>query len=458
MNAQQDHLDLVSSAVEMARGSGADDAEAFLTDSRSVQIDVSDRAVETVNAANDVGIGIRILKDQKMIFGSSNDITRGSVADLISGLMSKVPYHTPDEFNVIPGREFGSLEGDWSANSDLISFDPSITEVPIEEKIDRAIQIDVIGREVSPKILGSMTVIYQDQLDHIYLANSNGAAGHYPRSSWVAYAEFIGAAGDDRQSGSHFENKVMYGEFDPEAVARRAAQNAIRMLGAQPIESCELPALVDPLVAAGLFEYLASMLSADMVQKGMSLFAGRLEEAVASEHVNLVDDGLLRGGVATSPVDGEGVPRQRTPLVEAGVLKSYLYDCYTARKGDCQSTGNRSRSSYRSQGGIATTNLIVEAGATPRDQVLAAVDDGFYLAEAFGLHAGVDPTSGDFSLPAAGFRIESGELGYPVRGISIGGNLFELLRSVDRVADDRTWVGTTACPTISVSNIKIGGV
>jgi PmbA protein len=451
-------MSLTVDAVDMATDGGADAAEALITDSRSVQVQVSDRAVEQVNAVSDAGIGVRILKDQKMIFGSSNDLARESVNELISGLLSKVVYHTPDEFNVIPGREFGPLEGDWSAISDLVPFDATMAEVPIEEKIEKTILLDVVGRGVNQKITGSMTVLYQDESGHMYLANSNGIAGHFPRSSWAAYAEFIAADGDDRQSGSHFDNNVRYEEFDPEAIARRAAQNALRMLGAEPLESCELPMVVDPTVAAGLFEYISGMLSADMVQKGRSLFADKIDEQVASDSVTLVDDGLLEGGLATSPVDGEGIPRQRTPLIVNGVLASYLYDCYTAKKGNCPSTGNRSRSDYQSAGGIGTTNLVVEAGAKTPEEVFSAIGDGFYLTEAFGLHAGVDPTSGDYSLPAAGFRIENGALTSPIRGISIGGNLFELLGAVDDVCNDVTWVGSTACPTISVTSVKIGGV
>lgn len=457
MKMKKELSELAQFAVDYSRKLGADAAEAFISDNETILINVSSREVEQANRIAEAGIGLRLLKDQKMVSGSSNDLSRSSIKDFISDLMRKVPFHTPDEFYVIPGKEGGFLSGDWSSYAELLSYDPKIAEVSIQEKIKKAISIETSGLDFSPKVLGSMFVIYQDTTVFYYLANSNGIAGWYPGSVCGGGGNFSAGEGEDRQSGTYISVCVGYEDFDPEDVGRRGAQNAVRMLGAKPIQSCEVPLIVSPEVGTQILSYIVGMLSADMVQKGKSLFAAKLETKVASDVFILIDDGKLKGGVATSPVDGEGVPRQTTPLIVNGVLKNYLYDSYTAKKGKVKSTGNHSRDSFQSRGGIGSTNLYLQQSNIKPESFISSIGKGFYVKEAFGLHAGIDPVSGDFSIPVAGFMIEKGRVTYPVRGISIGGNLFDLLKSVDKVADDLTWFQSVACPTFLVSNIKIGG-
>ncbi len=458
MKQKKEYMDLSQYAVDQAMRAGADAADAFITDSQNVEIYVSNRSVESVNASSDAGVGIRIMKDQKMIFASNNELSKNGIKSLVEDLMKKVPYHTPDEFNVIYGKEYGVLEGDWSSYSDLISFDPKIAEVSVKDKIEKAVQLETSGLDHSQKIAGSMYVVYQDQATIAYLTNSNGIFGWYPTGGCGGFAQFSAADGDERQSGDHVQISVHYDDFDPAQVGKQAAENAIQMLGAKPIKSCEVPMVVSPEIGVTLLSYIVGMLSADPVQKGKSLFAGKIGEKVASDLITLIDDGRLKGGLATRPVDGEGVPRQTTPLIVDGLLKTYLYDCYNAKKGSTKSTGNRGRSSYQSFGGINSTNLYLKPGNVKPEEIVAGIKDGFYLSVAFGLHAGINDVTGDFSLPVAGFRIEKGQKTYPIRGVTIGGNLFDFLKSVDQIGDDLTWIQSTGCPTFSVESIKIGGV
>jgi PmbA protein len=458
MKQKKEHMDLCQYAVDQAIKTGADAADAFITDSQRVEIFASNRAVESVNSSSDAGVGITIMKDQKIIFSSSNELLKSSIKELVSDLLKKVPYHTADEFNVIYGKEYGVLEGNWADYTDLLSYDPKITEMPIEAKIKRAVGLETAALDFSPKISGSMLVQYADQVSFCYFANSNGISGWYPRGGCNGFGWFSAAEGDERQSGSLSRGCVKYDDFDEVSLGRKAAEIAVQMLGAKPIKSCEVPMVVSPEIGVDLLAYIVGMLSADPVQKGKSLFAGKIGEIVAASSVTLVDDGKMKGGMATQPVDGEGVPRQTTPLITDGVLKNYLYDCYNAKKGNTRSTGNRGRGSYQSSGGIGSTNLYMKPGNVSPDEIIAGIKDGFYLTTAFGLHAGINDVTGDFSLPVAGFKIENGQTTFPIRGVTIGGNLFEFLKSVDDIGDDLTWVQATGCPTFSVANIKIGGV
>jgi len=458
MKMRQEFMDLVRFAADYAKKSGADAAEAYITENQSVEVQVSNRQVEQVNAYQDAGIGLRILKERKMIFSSSNELSRDSIQDLIADLLKKVAYHTADECNVIPGAESGSLSGDWSGYTDLISFDPEFAERSVREKIQRALTIEKAGLDYSGKIKGAMMSVYQDSMIFVYMANSNGISGWYPSAGCGGYSSMIAAEGNDQQSGSHMMAALKYGDFQPAEVGRRAAEKAVKMLGAQPIKSCEIPLVVDPEMGVNFVSLVASMASAKLVQTGKSLLAGKLDTQIAAPFLDIIDDGRLKNGFGTSPVDGEGVPTQTTPIVVNGVLKNYLYDCYTAVKDKVKSTGNRSRGGYQSAGAVGGTNVYMKKGSIKPQAIISGIKRGFYMNVAFGLHAGVDPTSGDFSFPVAGFMIENGRIAAPVRGISIAGNIFDFMKSIDKIGSDLTWFQTQGCPTFSVPNIKIGGV
>ena len=457
MKENKAYMDLAALAVDAARRAGADAAEAYISDTESVQIDVSGRQVETVNAVREAGIGVRVLKEQKLAFASTNELSKKAVQGVVQGLMNKVVFHSADEANVIAGEEAGVLEGGWASHAEFITYDPRIAEVPVQEKIKRAIELETSALDYSPKVVGSMITIYQDATSYVYLANSNGIAGWFPSAGCGGVAEVSAADGDDHQSGSFFKACVKYADFDPREVGRLAAENAVKMLGARPVASMEIPLVVSPEMGAQLLSFIVAMLSADEVQKGRSLFAGKIDGEVAAAAFNLIDDGRLKGGLSTAPVDGEGAPTQTTPLIVAGVLKAYLFDSYCAKKGKTKSTGNRIRQGYSSAGGIGPTNLYLKPGEGTAEEIIGGIDRGFYLTQAIGLFAGIDSASGDFSIPSAGFMIEKGKLTFPVRGISIGGNLFEFLQAVDRIGSDLTWFQAVGSPTFSVKTIKIGG-
>jgi PmbA protein len=462
VNFKKEHLDVAELAVERAKKAGrsagaAVAAEAFVSDQETIQVNVSARAVEQMNAVKEAGIGVRVLRDGKMAFGSTNDLSKAAVGALVDDLVKKVVYHTADEFNVIPGVGDGGLALDPAGYEDLGSFDERIAAVPVQEKIRTALRMEAAGLDYSPKIAGSMTAIYQDGTLFNYFANTNGVGGWFPQSFVAAAAEYTAADGDARESGSYQNGYTKWADFDAEAIGRKAAENAVTMLGAKPVPSAEMPLVISPEIGTQLWSFIAGMLSADEVQKGRSLFAEKIGAAVAAKGFTLIDDGRLEGGMVTAPVDGEGVATQTTPLIVDGVLKTYLYDCYCAKKGKARSTGNRSRGGYGSAGGVGTTNLYVKPGDVAPEAIFAGIDKGFYLTVVLGLFAAIDSASGDFSIPSAGFLIEKGKKTVPVRGVTVGGNLFELLKAVDKIGSDLTWFQSLGSPTVAVSHVKIGG-
>lgn len=232
------------------------------------------------------------------------------------------------------------------------------------------------------------------------------------------------------------------------------------MLGARKPASRTCPVVLDPTVAASVVGLIGGSLSADAVQRGRSPFADRLGTAVGSSALDLVDDGLAQGGLATAPFDAEGVPRRRTALIEGGELKAFLYDTYTARRGGESSTGNASRAGYRSPPTVSASNLLVAEGEGALDELLAEADGGIYITDVAGLHSGVNPVSGTLSVGASGIAISGGELGEPASEFTIASDLISMLGDVEATASEARWVpfgGSVRTPAILIGEMAIGG-
>jgi PmbA protein len=218
--------------------------------------------------------------------------------------------------------------------------------------------------------------------------------------------------------------------------------------------------VLDETVAASFAGLIGGGLSARAVQRGRSPFAGRLGEEVASDAFALFDDGRAPEGPASAPFDGEGVPRRRTALIEGGRLHSYLYDTYTANRERGSSTGSASRQGYRSLPGVSTSNLIVASGSLTLEQLLAQAGEGVYVTDVAGLHSGVNPVTGVFSVGASGRIIRDGQLAEPVREFTIAGELVAMLNAVEAAGAEARWVpfgGSVSTPPLLVAEMAISG-
>jgi PmbA protein len=251
--------------------------------------------------------------------------------------------------------------------------------------------------------------------------------------------------------------------LDPVAAGREAAQKALALIGAKPCKTGSYALVLDREVVSALLSTVAQALSADAVQKGRSVFAGRLGSAIGSPLLTLLDDGLHSEGMATCPFDGEGVPQQTTALLEEGFLKSYLHDSRTARRegGETRSTGSARRASYRTLPRVGPSNLVVTPGKGTVEELLARVGEGLFVESIAGLHAGVNPVSGEISLGISGRLIEGGAAGTPVREVTIATDFGTLLTSVSDVAGDARWIplyGSVCTPSLAVRGVAVSGV
>jgi PmbA protein len=294
----------------------------------------------------------------------------------------------------------------------------------------------------------------------VAIANSRGFTSGYESTQAWSYASAFAGEGADLMTGLGVGLGRDPDGLDPEAIGSEAAERALALVGARAPETRRCPVVLDTFVAASFVGFIGGMLSAEAVQRGRSLFAGKEGETVADSAVALADDGTDSDGPGSSPFDGEGSPTRRTPLVQGGRLETFLFDTRTARRAGRATTGNAGRSSYRSAPSVGTTNLILQPGEETLGELVAQGGDGLYVTDVAGLHSGVNPVSGTFSVGASGRLIENGELGRPVRELTIASDLVSMLRAVDGVGSEARWVpfgGSVRAVPLLIGEMSVSG-
>ena len=439
-------------AVEAALAAGSDEADAWCQDSVERTVRVYDGAVESLTEAGARGAGVRVFRDGRSGYAYGSDLSEEGLRTLARDATESAGVTEPDEHAGIPRNPgAASIDGLSAAG---------FGEWTMERRIDLALAVERAARERDPLVSNVEDTVYSDTEARAALANSNGFCDSFEETQCYAFAYAFAGDGADRMTGMGFAVGRGPDELDPEAVGHEAADRALSLHGARQPSSRRCAVVLDPHVSASFASIIGRTLSADAVQRGRSLFAGREGEEIAAPAFRLVDDGLHPEGLATAPFDGEGVAQQVTPLIEDGVLRTYLFDTYTANKGDRSSTGNGERGSYRTPPAVAPSNLRVAPGESSAADLLKEAGDGLYVMGVAGLHSGVNPVSGSFSVGATGRLIRDGELAEPAREMTIASDLVSMLQGVQSAAREARWVpfgGSVQAPALLVREMTVGG-
>jgi PmbA protein len=252
-----------------------------------------------------------------------------------------------------------------------------------------------------------------------------------------------------------FSNGRRFAELErPEDIGRRAAERALRRLGARKIPTQKASVVFEPRTARSLLGHFFEAVDGESIYRHASFLAGKMGERIASQEVTLIDDGTLPGLFGTSPFDDEGVRTRRTVVIERGILKSWLLNTYAARKLGLSTTGNAARG-ITGNAGIGHNNLYLEPGGQSPEEIVCSLRKGLYVTELIG--SGVNTVTGDYSRGAAGMWIENGEFAYPVSEITIAANLMEMLNGISAIGADLEFRGSTASPTLLIEEMTISG-
>jgi PmbA protein len=439
-------------AIERARRAGAREAEACVERTRSLEARAADRAVESVRQSTSLGLGLRVIVDGRVGFASSTDLGEAGLDALAARAVALARHSSPDEANGLPRP----VETGEAGADDLALWDAAIAECPVERALAMAIELECATLDADPRITRTDGAGVATRAGATAIVNSHGVARAWSATAAGLWVVALAGDGPGKQQGgvASFSKRAL-GELPaPEAVALDAVARAVARLGARRVPSARIPVVMHPDVAGAWLAEMHEAFSAEAVLKQSSWLTGKLGEAVASEHVTLVDDGRRRGGVATEPWDGEGVATRRNVLIEHGRCAMFLYDAYHARRAGTLPTGSAVRG-HDALPGVGHQNLSLEPGDRSPEAILASVDRGFFMDDQGSF--GFNPVTGDYSFQAQGFWIERGEKAFPVEGVTVASNSLDMLRGVAAVGSDLEFRGTIASPTLLIAEMTIAG-
>jgi PmbA protein len=240
---------------------------------------------------------------------------------------------------------------------------------------------------------------------------------------------------------------------DAASVGQEAARRTLAKLGAKKVATTEAPIVFDPDVARSLLGSFAGCIMGGAIWRKSSYLLDREGTTVASPLVSITDDPLIPRGPGSRAYDGEGLLSRRNVVVDAGTLRTFLLDSYSARKLGRKSTASAGRGGGSI--GPSTSNFVLAAGSTPPEAILSSTARGLYVTELMGF--GFNPVTGDFSRGASGFWIEDGKLTFPVSEVTISSTLDAMLKGIDAVGNDLDLRTSTAAPTLRVDRMTISG-
>jgi TldD protein len=412
--------------LRRALARGGEFAEIFAERTSGATMAIDESRIESVQGGEEEGAGVRVTSGGTTYFA------------YVDGL-------DPDDLERAAAEAAGALRGDSTEPRPLqavASVPQGVERQPTEVDASRTAalqrELDERGRAAGAEI-AQLLASYAEVRRQVTVANSEGLLSGDDRTRVRIGVQAVARRGEVAETGAetlggHRGFELFDG--DPGAIAERAGRKALTLLEAGPAPAGSMPVVVGGGFGGVLFhEMTGHGLEADHVQKGASVYAGRLGEQVAQPLLTAYDDGRLPNEWGSDAIDDEGAPTQKTAVIEGGRLTSFLYDGLTARRDGVASTGNGRRESFRYLPVPRMTNTYIAPGEAEPEAMIAEVSKGFY-AVSFG-GGQVDPATGDFVFGVTeGYLIEGGRVTRPCRGATLIGNCLQALIAIDAVGSD----------------------
>jgi PmbA protein len=436
--------------VRMAVESGATGAESTISEGQQFSVNVRMGEVENLTEAGSRAAGVRVLVNKNTGSAYTSDLTEDGLARMVTSAMELAAITTEDPHAGLPDEsDLGQIGGD------LQLYSESVDRLPAPQKIALAKAAEAAALAFDPRIQNSEGGSFDSHIGIVAFANSLGFASSYRTSSCSVSAVPVARQNGNMERDFWFSAARAVENLEaPEEVGRRAAERALRRLGARKVPTQNVPVIFEARVARSLLNNIFEAVSGDSIYRGESFLAGKLGETVASRHLTVIDDATIPGLFGTSPFDDEGVPSRRTVVIEDGKLQTYLNNSYTARKLGMRTTGNASRG-ITGNAGVGHGNLYIQAGQVRPEELIRGIKNGFYVTELIGF--GVNVVTGDYSRGAAGLWIENGELAYPVSEVTVASTLQEMLSGLEAIGSDLEFRSAVASPTLLIREMTVSG-
>lgn len=440
---------LTHALLHAATQAGADSADAMSLSGTSLSIDVRQGKLEQAERADSTDLGLRVFVGQRSAIVSASD-TRPETLRMMAERAVAMAREAPED-PYVGLAEPGQLAQVWD-NSALDLADPAPEPDPA------ALEDDARRAEAAALAVAGITQVSSASAGYgaqqVHLAATNGFSGGYRRTSRSCSVVAITGTGTGMERDYDGDNRVFQSDLrSPEDIGRTAADRTLERLSPKRPKTGAYPVLYDERISSSLIGHLIAAINGGAIARGASWARDLLGQQVLPHALSLIEDPHRPRAMASRAYDAEGLPTQRRAIVQDGVLTGWTLDLATARKLGLQSTGNAARG-VSSGPGPTNWNLDLTQGTASRDDLIAQMGTGLVVTSMIG--STINPNTGDYSRGAAGFWVESGQIAYPVSGVTIAGNLREMLRSLVPANDARPWLSRRV-PSLLVEGMTLAG-
>ncbi len=440
--------DIAAAIIEQARAGGADAADAVYVGDASTAVQVRMGALEDVGRSENAELGLRVFVGTRSAIVSTSDLSHDALAVLVERAVAMARLAPED-----PWSGLAPAERLMKGTAPDLGLDDGGDPAPDELKA-RAIALEDAARAI-PGVTMSDGASASASRATVAIATSHGFVGGYATTSYGMSTTMLAGDGNGAMQRDYAGHSARCQTLldAPEAIGRLAGERAAARIGTGRIDSGAMPVVFDRRLSAGLVGQLVGAIAGSAIARRTSFLLDALGTRILPAGVHVRDDPHRPRGLRSRPFDGEGLPVSPTDIVEDGVLQTWLLDSASARQLGLEPTGHAARG-VGSNPGVATSNLYMAAGHVPPETLIGEIDRGVLVIELIG--HGVNGVTGDYSLGAAGFAIERGEITRPVGEFTIAGNLKSMFLGLTPANDLEFRYGANA-PTIRIDGMTVAG-
>ena len=435
---------------DKARKEGLDEFEIYFSNKESLSINIYKEEVEKYNLNKSFGVSFRAKLDGKMGYSYTEIIDEDAINMLVKNAKDSALSIEDEDIQFI-------YEGDKDYEK-VENYHKDLENIDAKELIDLGLLMEKECKIYSDKVVNFLGCGISYVNVEYGLMNSKGLELKDKSNLLTAYVVPVVDIDGRKYDGFGYAMAKKISDVNPKKIAKQAVDEAMEKVNAKSIKSGKYKIVIKNEAMVSLLQAFWSVFDADSAQKGISLLKDKEGEIIASNKVTIIDNPLLKDGLASVGFDDEGVKTIKKELVSKGELKTLLHNLKTAYKASIKSTGNGFKNSYASPVSVGPTNFYIENGNKNFDKLLSELGEGLIITEFSGLHAGANAITGEFSLAAKGFMIENGEKSYPVEQITVAGNFFTLLKDIEEVCDDIKFpMSSFGSPSVFVKELSVAG-
>ena len=431
---------------EYAKKIGFSDVEFKVQTSNKLSISVFQKKVENYSVSENETIYIRGIFNGKMVSGSSENAN--NVCKILDEMaVNATLIDEEKEQEIFAGSEKYKT---FKTSSDKLA------KVSVADKIALCLDVEAKAYDYDYRIAPGVEVEYQEVESAMKIVNSKGLKLSYKVNYGFVVLSVVAKSDNDTRTGFKFKILQDLDSLNVDQLVKDACDDAINALNGSQCESKKYKVLLAPNVFASFANVLLSSVSGDAVNRGKSLLKDKLNQQVASSKLTIVENPHSKEHpYFYRAFDDEGVATMKKAIVEKGVLKTFLYNIEEAKQAKVKSTGNGYGGSVI---GVSTSFVEVKPGKKSKEELCEKIKDGIQITNVQGLHAGMNPLSGDFSLQASGYRIENGKITTPVNLITIAGNIFKMFNDIaDLGNDEYVTPGGMSSVSVYIKSLAISG-